>query len=214
MQIDTDEIDYLLGAIGNFFATNPKREDVVWNYSGVRSLFDDDSSASASKVTRDYHLDLASETGQPPLLSVFGGKITTYRCLAEEALAKLSTVFPSMGRPWTAEQPLPGGDMPNGGFASLFDDLKRQYPALDPVLVAHMARRHGSLIRDVLGDANRPEDLGVRMADGLFEREVLYMKNNEWARTAEDILWRRTKAGVGLSPEQRDAATEAIGKLL
>lgn len=214
VKIDAEEIDYLLGATAAFFANVPGKEEIVWSYSGVRPLFDDDSGASASKVTRDYHLDLVMENGRPPILSVFGGKITTYRCLAEEALAKLASVFPSMGRPWTAGQPLPGGDMPSGGFAALLDDLIRQYPTLDPITVTHIARRHGTLTTEVLGDAGGLEELGVHMGTDLYEREVIYLKNHEWARTADDILWRRTKAGVHLTPEQRDAAVQAIDALL
>lgn len=214
VRIESDEIDYLLGAVGDFFSTNPKRQDIVWDYSGVRSLFDDDSAATASKVTRDYHLDMVTGDDQPPLLSVFGGKITTYRCLAEEALAKLSSVFPSMGRPWTAETPLPGGDMPPGGFDGLLNSLTKHYGSLDPDIVAQIARRHGALTGDVLGDATETGDLGQHLGAGLYEREVLYMKNHEWARTAEDILWRRSKTGVHLSSDQRDSAAQAIGALL
>jgi glycerol-3-phosphate dehydrogenase len=211
VEIDSDEIDYLLGAVAAFFSIAPKKEDIVWTYSGVRPLFDDDSGASASKVTRDYHLDMV---GQPPVLSVFGGKITTYRCLAEEALEKLSAVFPAMGRPWTADQPLPGGDIPDGNFAAFLEDLSRRYSGLDAALVAHIARRHGTLSDEVLGNARRPDDLGAHIGADLYEREVVYMKDNEWAGSAEDILWRRTKAGVGLTPDQLHTAASTIGAIL
>ena len=212
--IDSDEIDYLLGTTAAFFANVPGKEEIVWSYSGVRSLFDDDSGASASKVTRDYHLDLANGSDHPPILSVFGGKITTYRCLAEEALGKLSPVFPTMGRSWTADQTLPGGDLPGGGFEALLDALVRQYPGLDPVTVAHIARRHGTLTSDVLGDANIVQDLGTSVGANLYEREILYMKDHEWARTADDILWRRTKAGVNLTTDPIVAAVSARDALL
>lgn len=214
VHIDNDETDYLLGTVDAFFSTAPRKEDIVWSYSGVRPLFDDDSGASASKVTRDYHLELANTANRPPILSVFGGKITTYRCLAEEALGKLGAAFPAMGESWTSKDPLPGGDIPSGGMEVLLDDLANRYPQIDPNVMAQMARRHGTLTNVMLGDAKKEEDLGQHFGAGLYEREVVYMKSNEWARTAEDILWRRTKTGVHLTSDQRTIASQAIHALL
>jgi len=207
-----DEIHYLLASVNNYFAAEQTEADIVWKFSGVRPLYDDDSE-SASKVTRDYHLALRHAADTPPILSVFGGKITTYRCLAEEALEKLAPVFPDMGRPWTKNAFLPGGNVWGGTMEAFLDDLSQRYPKLDRALLAQLARRHGSIATDILGDAETPADLGRKIGDGLYEREIDHFRRNEWAQTAEDILWRRTKVGLHLGPAEREAAA-AIGTLL
>lgn len=208
-----DEIRYLLAAVNRYIATEIKEQDIVWSFSGVRPLYDDDAE-SASKVTRDYHLALNTEDGGPPILSIFGGKITTYRCLAEEALEKLSPFFPSMGRPWTKKATLPGGDLPGGSMPVFLDRLAEQYSTLEPTLLSQLAYRHGSMTSDVLGDSCVLSDLGQRICGTLYEREIDYFKRREWATTADDVLWRRTKAGLHLDQSDRDKAAAIIETLL
>ncbi|MDA1323701.1 MAG: glycerol-3-phosphate dehydrogenase [Proteobacteria bacterium] len=208
-----DEIRYLLAAANRYVTTEIKETDIVWNFSGVRPLYDDDAE-SASKVTRDYHLALKNDNDAPPILSIFGGKITTYRCLAEEALEKLSPFFPSMGPAWTRKASLPGGNLPGGTMEAFLDDLIRRYPNLDPRLITRIAHRHGSIATDILGDAATMDDLGQHIGEDLYEREIDYFKRREWALTAEDILWRRTKAGLHLEPADREKAAAMIEALL
>ena len=174
-----DEIHYLLAAVNRYMTTEIRETDIVWKFSGVRPLYDDDAE-SASKVTRDYHLALKTENDSPPILSIFGGKITTYRCLAEEALEKLSPFFPAMGRSWTRKGFLPGGNLPGGTMKAFLDDLAKRYPKLDQGLIAQLARRHGSIAADILGDAYTMDDLGQFIAEDLYEREIDYFKRQEW----------------------------------
>jgi glycerol-3-phosphate dehydrogenase len=213
VQADSGETDYLLAAVNRFFRAPLEPSDIVWAYAGVRPLFDDEVEAP-SAVTRDYRLLLSHGADGPPLLSVLGGKITTYRRLAEEALDRLAPFFPKMGPPWTAQAPLPGGDLPEGGFDALLVRLGHCYPTLDPALLAQLARRHGTLADDILGDAGSPDDLGARFGAGLHEREVAFMRDREWARHPDDILWRRTKAGLHMTEAERRRAADAIEKLL
>lgn len=208
-----EEIQYLLAAVNRYFTTELIEADIVWAFSGVRPLYDDDAE-SASKVTRDYHLALRNGTDIPPILSIFGGKITTYRCLAEEALEKLSPFFPAMGRPWTRKAFLPGGNLPGGTMQTFLDSLTGRYPELDAGLIAQIARRHGSIAPDILGDAGTMNDLGQHIGNDLYEREIDYFKRREWALTAEDILWRRTKAGLHLAPADRERAAAMVEALL
>ena len=210
---DADETAYLLASVNRFFAVALGEADIVWRFAGVRPLFDDEA-ASASAVTRDYRLVLSEPDEGAPLLSVFGGKITTYRCLAEEALARLGPAFPGMSPTWTAKAPLPGGDMPDGNFEVFAAALDRHFPAFDRRELRAMARRHGTLIEGLLGTARKPADLGRLLGGGLYEREVEYLRDREWARTADDILWRRTKAGLHMTPAERDAAAPLIEAIL
>jgi glycerol-3-phosphate dehydrogenase len=208
-----DEIHYLLAAVNRYLTTEVKQADIIWDFSGVRPLYDDDAE-SASKVTRDYHLALKAEDDAPPILSIFGGKITTYRCLAEEALGKLAPFFPSMGPAWTRKARLPGGNLPGGTMEGFLDDLARRYPKLDAALISQLARRHGSTAADILSDAETMGDLGQHIGENLYEREIDYFKRREWALTAEDILWRRTKVGLHLDPADREKAAAMIEALL
>jgi glycerol-3-phosphate dehydrogenase len=194
----------------------------VWTYSGVRPLYDDQSD-NPSAVTRDYHLELDARAGAPPVLTVMGGKVTTYRRLAEEALERLHPHLPGMGPAWTAGAPLPGGDLeqndrisgsPVAAFELFVTRLTDTYSGFDRSFLTRLARRHGSLVHDVLGDAKRMADMGRLFGPSLTEREVVYLKEREWAMTADDILWRRTKAGLHLSADERARVTEAIAALL
>ncbi len=211
--IDEAETNYLLELAARFFKAPLHRRDIVWTYSGVRALHDDDSS-DLSAVTRDYRLELATGEGKPPLLSVIGGKVTTYRRLAEEALSLLAPQLGKMGPAWTAGTPLPGGEMRHGDFDAWFEELKRAYPAFDPAYLRRLARRYGTESASIIGTAREFAEMGRDLGAGLTESEVLYLKTNEWARSAEDVLWRRTKVGLHLSPAERESAARQIEQLL
>ncbi|MFZ3323640.1 MAG: glycerol-3-phosphate dehydrogenase [Usitatibacter sp.] len=201
-RITPEETDYLVAAANRFLAKPLSASSVVSSYAGVRPLHDD-GSANPSEVTRDYTLKMDLDHGKTPLLTVFGGKITTYRRLAEEALAHLVPYFKSATPAWTATEALPGGDV--GHFNGFRDAMHSQYPELGRELVEGVVRRHGSRTPTVLGDARRPEQLGRNFGAGLTEREIDYFVSEEWARTAEDVLWRRTKCGLRMNDAQREA---------
>ena len=182
---------------------------MVWSYSGVRPLHDDGSSDPAA-VTRDYVFKvdaLAREAGpdRAPVLSIFGGKITTYRKLAEAALAELAPFIPGIKPGWTRDAPLPGGDLPMRDRNALFAGLCRRYRDLPADLLRGLCRRHGTRAPHVLGDAKTMADLGQDFGAGLTAREVDYLMDEEWARSADDVLWRRTKCGLPMTATQRDA---------
>ena len=197
------EIDYLCQAANEYFSKQLSPSDVVWNYSGVRPLYDDGAS-SAQTATRDYVLDLIEANGAP-LLSVFGGKITTYRRLAMHALDKLAKFLPAApAKPagWTGAAPLPGGDFPVQGFETLVAGLGGSFRWLPPNLVRRLTRAYGSRARMILADAKSVADLGRDFGAGLSEREVRYLMASEWAQEASDIVWRRSKLGLRMSREQ------------
>jgi len=170
----------------------------VWSYAGVRPLRDDGATA-AQEATRDYVLEL---TGTPPVLSVFGGKTTTFRRLAEAAMDRLAPLLPGLKPRWTADGHLPGGDFPWDGFAALRDDLTRQYPFLSLPTATRLARAYGTCASALLGDAKSADDLGVMFGADLTEREVDWLVRTEWAYTAQDILWRRSKLGLRFAPAE------------
>ena len=172
-------------------------------YSGVRPLYDDHA-ANASKVTRDYVLKL-DDDGGAPVLSVFGGKITTYRELAEDALQTLDKVFPEAGGEWTRDADLPGGDMPRADFDGFHEGLRQDYPKLSANLLQRLARAYGTDARRLLGQAETDGDLGRMFGASLTETEARYLVEVEFARTADDILWRRSKLGLHMSAAERDA---------
>ncbi|MDF2119961.1 glycerol-3-phosphate dehydrogenase [Roseiarcaceae bacterium H3SJ34-1] len=195
-----DDIAYLIEAANLYFRQQLSREDVVWTYAGVRALLDD--GASAARATREYKLVVDAADGLP-LLNVFGGKITAYRHLAEKALDQLKPFFPRMRRgPWTADEPLPGGDLPAGGLAALETALAARFSWLEPTLVARLARSYGTRVWALLGEAAGIEALGRHFGAGLYGLEVGWLMREEWAQTAEDVLWRRTKLGLRLSPQE------------
>ena len=195
-----DEADYLREFASTYFRKPIEASDIVWTYSGVRPLYDDGAS-SATAATRDYVLKLRTEGGAP-MLNVFGGKITTYRKLAEAALAKIGTVCPGTSGPWTAGVALPGGDFPVDGFAALVDALMRDYPFLEPRLARRLVRAYGTEAREMLGDAASAGDLGQDFGAGLSACEVEWLMTREFARTAEDVVWRRSKLGLRLSTDE------------
>ncbi len=213
-RISDDEIDYLIALANGYLAKPIARADIVWSYSGVRPLYDDGSS-NPSAVTRDYVLKVEATEGPPgpgraPVLSIYGGKITTYRRLAEAALADLAPYFPGLKPAWTANAPLPGGDVPKGDRAAMLASLCARYPGLPVGLLRALARRHGTTAASVLGDAKSPDDLGEDLGAGLTEREVEHFVANEWAREPDDVLWRRTKCGLAMTTGERARAAMRI----
>jgi glycerol-3-phosphate dehydrogenase len=207
--IGDDEVKYLLDLANAYLDKPLARDDIAWTYSGVRPLYDDGAS-DPSAVTRDYVLKVDAENGAAPVLSSFGGKITTYRKLAEHAMRDLAPFFPGMKGEWTGSAPLPGGDLPGGDRAAWESELRRKYPGIDASIVHGVARRHGTRATTVLGDAKSTADLGRDFGAGLAQREVDYLVREEWALTAEDVLWRRTKCGLPMTPAQREAVAEYL----
>jgi glycerol-3-phosphate dehydrogenase len=209
-EISVDEIDYLLALANTYLAQPLSRADVVWTFAGIRPLYDDGKS-DPSAITRDYVLKLdGGGAAGPPLLSVYGGKITTYRKLAEHVLDELAPFLPPMKAPWTYSSVLPGGDLPPGGVNAWSKEMQRRYAALPPEIVRGVARRHGALAPRVLGDAKKAADLGAHFGNGLTSREVDWLVREEWARSASDVLWRRTKCGLGLAAAARAEVAAAV----
>ena len=200
VRISEDETRYLCACINRSFAQRIGSDDVVWSYSGVRPLYDD-AAANASAVTRDYVLDLDAAGGALPALSVFGGKITTYRRLAEHAIEKLAPYFPGLKPAWTGEAPLPGGAMPGADFDAFLAELRREAPFLPEETARRLARAYGTEARTILDGARSLADLGEAFDGGLTAAEVDYLVAREWARSADDILWRRSKLGLRTGPE-------------
>jgi len=199
-----EELDYLISAASEYFRDPITRDDVVWTYSGVRPLYDDGAS-SATAATRDYVLKIEEAGGALPLLNVFGGKITTYRRLAEAALDKLAPYYGGLAPPWTARVTLPGGDFPVDGFEELTARLSNHYPFLGDRWAHRMARAYGTEAEKILGTAVRAEDLGRCFGFDLTEAEVAWLIDREWARTSEDVLWRRSKLGLRLTEDETRA---------
>jgi glycerol-3-phosphate dehydrogenase len=202
-----EETAYLCEIASHYMARPIKPADVVWTYSGVRPLFDDGDD-DPSAVTRDYHLEIDAPAGSAPLLSVFGGKITTYRRLAEHALADLRPYFPSMAGPWTAHKPLLDGELADAPtFEQAFDRFvagaEAAKPHLPPPLLRVLARRHGAGLDELLEGVKTVPDLGHHFGGSLYEVEARYLVRDEWAVEADDILWRRTKEGLHMTEVQR-----------
>lgn len=206
-----DEISYLLAAASEYFKAPIKPDDVVWSYSGVRPLYDDGAS-KAQEATRDYVLKLDAPEGQAPLLSVFGGKITTYRRLAEAVLEKLKPSFlPSAAQAgWTAHEVLPGGDFPETGFQALIDQFSVDYPAFERRYLERLGRLYGTRARVILGAAQSFPDLGQHYGGTLTESELDYLMQEEWAQTSDDVLWRRTKLGLVLNEAERSSLARVM----
>jgi len=206
VEISPGEITYLCDFVGEYFKQPLTPEDVVWQYAGVRPLCDDGTS-TAQAATRDYILNIEDGVnGQPAFLNVIGGKITTYRVLAEDALEKIKRYLPAMKGKWTSSQTLPGGDMEGGNTGAETARICDKYPDLDKKYIARLVRSYGSLADRVLNQNQAMGTLGQYFGGDLYETEVLYLMENEWAVTAEDILWRRSKLGLHF----RDAEIEAL----
>ncbi len=207
------EIDYICRSASDYFAKPVTEADIVWVYSGVRPLYDK-GDGSAQEATRDYVLSLNAD-GQAPLLSVFGGKLTTYRRLAESALEMLQPYL-SMTKAkagWTGKAALPGGDFPPEGFEALVEEIARSRPFLEPHHVARLVRQYGTKAKDILKNLNSKASLGRDFGATLTEAEVAYLTSTEWARTADDIVWRRTKLGLRLTKDQINILEDYLSEL-
>lgn len=200
--ISEAETDYLCKAASEYFAAPIRREDVVWAYSGVRPLFDDGAS-KAQEATRDYVLKEDDRAGAP-LINIFGGKITTYRRLAESMLEKIEARLGRKGSPWTAGATLPGGDFPETGYEAEVASLRQAYPFLDGGFARRLVRLYGTRARTLLGNAKATADLGHCFGADLYGAEVDYLMDHEWAVSAEDVLWRRTKLGLKIGKAEAE----------
>jgi glycerol-3-phosphate dehydrogenase len=200
---DEGEIEYLIAVVNRYFKEKLRREDVQASFAGVRPLFDD-GQGNPSAVTRDYVFDL-DETAGAPLLNIFGGKITTFRELAERGMHKLDKVFPGMGPDWTRDATLPGGEIENADYAGFAEKLKADYPWMPRGLRRHYGRLYGARIAAIAGTAASLDGLGRHFGGDLYEAEARYLVENEWAMTAEDVLWRRTKHRLHLTEAEQVA---------
>ena len=210
VSISEEETAYLLEVVNAHFKQQVRREDILHTYSGVRPLCDDESD-DPSAVTRDYTLSLSGKPGEPPLLSVFGGKLTTYRKLAEAALGELAPWFPGLAASATRSQPLPGGEHMTSA-AALAASLTQRFPWLPDSLAQRWSITYGSRSEQILQGAQSLADLGEAFGSGLYQREVDYLRRVEWAQSAQDILWRRSKLGLFLTPEQQTRLHQYLGQ--
>ncbi len=199
----SEEILYLCKIVSRFFRTQVKPSAVKWTFAGIRTLVGD-VRANASEITRDYWIEAGGRYGEPPLLSIYGGKLTTYRSLAEKVVDRLKS-WMVVGRAWTHEEPLPGGDLGPGGVDELAASIAAVHPYLAAPLIRRLARSYGTRVWSVLGDAKAPGDLGPRLVADLHARELEYLRREEWALTADDVLWRRTKLGLQAKESEVDA---------
>ena len=205
------EIEYLCEGVNRYFEQGITPADVVWTYSGVRPLVDD-GSGKPEAATRGYRLDLSEPGEGAPLLSVYGGKITTYRHLAEEAVDMLAPQLPALaGQKWTAAHPLPGGDFATDGLGKLVAKLLAEHPFLADYEALRIARAYGTRASVWLGEAAERSDLGRDFGHGLSQAEIDYLRVHEWAQTAEDVLWRRTKLGLRLDASQQSSLKNYLG---
>ncbi|ACS84105.1 glycerol-3-phosphate dehydrogenase [Musicola paradisiaca] len=207
--INDQEIGYLLDVYNDHFRKPLTREDIVWSYSGVRPLCDDESD-SPQAITRDYTLSVADDNGRAPLLSVFGGKLTTYRKLAEHALEKLGQYFPHAGKAWTRQTVLPGGDI-KGSRDDYAAALRRRHN-LPEALARRYSRTYGSHSEKILAQANGVAELGEHFGHNLYEAELRYLVEHEWVVTLEDAIWRRTKLGMWLDETQQQRVSEWLDR--
>ncbi|MDB1145278.1 MAG: glycerol-3-phosphate dehydrogenase [Alcaligenaceae bacterium] len=207
VKIADEEVDYLLELINIYLEKEISKEDIVGSWSGVRPLYDD-ANGNASTITRDYVFDITGDNqSEAVLLSIFGGKITTYRCLAESAIHKLSPYLPKTSS-WTGTKPLPGGDLPILPPENYVEDLCERYPAITKELMTRYVHTYGSLTETFLHGVTSIKDMGTHFGHGLYEAEVRYLMKEEWAKTPEDILWRRTKLGIHFTQAEKTALSE------
>lgn len=207
-KIDDAEVDYLVDVVNQHFTHQIKREDVIWTYSGVRPLCDDESD-SPQAMTRDYTIELEQQGSQAPLVSIFGGKLTTYRKLAESAMHKLEPFFDKMGQPWTANGTLPGGDF-SCGRDDLAMSIKQRYPWLSHETAQRFVDTYGTCTHQLMKGCTSEADMGRQFADGVYQAELNYLIQHEFVQHVEDALWRRTKLGLYLTEEQADAISQYI----
>jgi glycerol-3-phosphate dehydrogenase len=202
VKISESETQYICDAASVYFKKPITRDSVVWTYSGVRPLFNDGAS-EAQEATRDYVLKISDVDDKAPLLNIFGGKITTYRHLAEDALDKLSQYLPNMNKAWTRDASLPGGKFDVSEVDTLIAKLQQDYPFLDEKWATRLFRAYGERARCLLGKAKTKEDLGQSFGATLTESELVYLQHMEFATSAEDVLWRRSKLGLHMTESER-----------
>ncbi|WP_336987109.1 glycerol-3-phosphate dehydrogenase [Altererythrobacter aquiaggeris] len=202
IDISAEESEYICDAINEYLKVEVDPAGAVWSYAGVRPLYDDQS-RSNSTVTRDYVFELDNADGAPPILSIFGGKITTYRKLAEHALHKLAKLGMVSGEAWTAGADLPGGEMDPADYAGFVTKMVAQYPWFPADGIHRLCRAYGTRVKDILGEAGTPAELGLHFGVDLYESEVRYLCETEFASTADDILWRRSKLGLHLPADAK-----------
>jgi glycerol-3-phosphate dehydrogenase len=208
-QISDAETDYLLAAVSEYFKKPVTRAQVKWSYSGIRPLYDDGAS-KAQEATRDYVLKVDRPDGQAPLLSVFGGKITTARKLAESVMDEMKPFFPAMKGAWTAGGKLPGGDIAHDQVENRIVELQKKYSFLKPANVRRLFRAYGTEVEKILGDARFATDLGTFYGP-VTDKEIEHLQKNEWVQSADDLLWRRSKLGLHMSPTEQQALTARMG---
>lgn len=209
--IEPAEVEYLCGVVNRCFERQVSPADVAWSFAGIRAL-QDDGATRASAVTRDYVLALDAVDGHAPLLSVIGGKLTTYRQLAELALARLEPFLGRLPGSWTATAPLPGGDIPGGDVDGLAAELQRRWPYLGERQSRRLARAYGTRATKFLEGARSPADLGEAFGGGMTAREVDYLVREEWARTPHDICWLHSKTGLWATPADRQRLEDYLGR--
>jgi glycerol-3-phosphate dehydrogenase len=211
--ITPSEIDYLCEGASGYFEEPVTQDDVVWTYSGVRPLYDDGAS-KAQEATRDYVLKREGGRGEAALVNIFGGKITTYRKLAESMLEEIEAVLGKKGQPWTEGATLPGGDFETHGYEAQVQKLQTQYPFLGAEQARRFIRQYGTAAFKMMHGASSEGDMGRSFGSDITEREVRYQMDHEWSRTAEDVLWRRTKRGLRLSKDEAKALDEWMSAAL
>lgn len=211
VKIDQDEIDYLCKLASGYFKKPVRRDDVVWTYSGVRPLYaGNGETQNASKISRDYTLKLEANSGDAPALHVFGGKITTYRKLAEHALQIITDQLGRDDHPWTASAPLPGGDFPNASADDAQSVYAKRYDWVPAKMLKRLLRCYGTRIEAILGTAKGLSDLGTCYGHDLYEAELRYLIDQEWVRDLDDLIWRRSKLGLRLTQDQKDALKQRL----
>jgi glycerol-3-phosphate dehydrogenase len=211
VKITPEEVTYLCEAASEYFKEPVKAEDIVWTYSGVRPLFDDGAS-EAKEATRDYVLREDGEGDEPRVINIFGGKITTYRKLAESMLEKIEAAIGAKKPAWTANSHLTGGDFKVDAFDQFVADVQAKYPFLEPKLAWRLVRAYGTRVWKLMDGASSIDDMGIQFGGSLSEREVDYLMRNEWARVADDVIWRRSKLGLRLKDNEVKALEEWMRK--
>jgi glycerol-3-phosphate dehydrogenase len=209
--ISSSEEKYLCDSINNYFKKTISSADIIWSYAGVRCL--QDQNEKPSKISRDYIFDF-NYVNQLPLLTVISGKLTTHRLLAEEALEKLQPIFKEMKPAWTASQPLPGGDFPNQDVTTFYNQLKKDFPWLLDSLLHRYVKEYGTRVYSLLENIKQLSDLGIDFGHGLYQTEVEFLLRHEWAKTSDDILWRRTKLGIVFSEDEVEKLNQFIWQIV
>lgn len=209
--ISDDEVHYLCGTIERYFSKKVCSSDVVWSFAGVRPLYFEEG-VSAQRTTRDSVIERLDDPSGAPVVNVFGGKLTSYRHLAEDVLGKLVRDFPNAGPAWTAGAPLPGGDFDVDGFDDLVCELAQCCPVLSVENCRRLVRCYGTVVMEIYTRAAKLDDLGQDFGAGLYEREVRHLVENEWARTADDIVWRRTKLGLKMDSHETERLAHWLSK--